>query len=197
MVSSEAEHQTLNLAVTGSTPVPQRLNRGESVTKKPAGAGDRRSAAGIVLVRRESVVTCHRPAATQDGALQCADTACASPWQRQTDADGSARAMLKQRPRLSQINALDSTGSSALRIRMWDRRFASPPTAFYCELTRQLERPIRSCTLRGGNDNEHLHHQDNQDPQLRNGSVLPRRRVQGLARRRSPLVRGPAGQGQG
>ena len=129
------EHQTLHLAVTGSTPVPNAAKTAprESVTKRPRG----RASVGLPLAlcsqRRESVVTCHVPAATQDGALQCADTACASPWQRQTDADGSARAMLKQRLRLSQINALDSTGSSALRIRMWDRRFASPPTAFFNE----------------------------------------------------------------
>ena len=133
VVSSVDRAPDLNLAVTGSTPVPNAAKAAPARKRHqtPAGAGKRRSAAGIVLARRESVVTCHVPAATQDGALQCADTACASPWQRQTDADGNARAMLKQRPRLSQINALDSTGSSALRIRMWDRRFASPPTAFY------------------------------------------------------------------
>ena len=82
----------MNLAVTGSTPVPTAAeNRSDAkASQTPAGAGKRRSAAGIVLAWRESVVTCHVPAATQDGALQCADTACASPWQRQTDADGDA-----------------------------------------------------------------------------------------------------------
>ena len=130
------EHQTLHLAVTGSTPVPNAvLNKSRSDAKASPNArgGGRTKVCRWRCVRaaREHVVTCHMPAATQDGALQCADTACASPWQRQTDAVGNARAMLKQRPRLSQITALDSTGSSALRIRMWDRRCASPPTAFY------------------------------------------------------------------
>ena len=126
----------MNLAVTGSTPVPKAVK--PAPTRKrhqpPAGAGKRRSAAGVVPARRESVATCHVSAATQDGAMLCADIACASPWQRQTDADGNARAWLAQRTRSSQINALDNTGSSALRVRMWDRRFASPPTAF-CHVT--------------------------------------------------------------
>src|SRR4051794_36810167 len=89
-VSSMAEHQTMNLAVTGSTPVPNAvLNKSRSDAKASPNArgGGRTKVCRWYCVRaaRESASWCHVSAATQDGALQCADTAGASLWQRQTD----------------------------------------------------------------------------------------------------------------
>lgn len=72
--SSTVEHQTENLAVTGSTPVPARKRRQRS----PRGRAMRRSAAGMTPLRRDSVVECDCRPQHERGALQCADTARAS-----------------------------------------------------------------------------------------------------------------------
>jgi hypothetical protein len=138
------EHQTLNLAVTGSTPVPNaaKAARGAPVSavQQPAGAGKRRSAAGTALIdagprgaRASRCVTCRRqhktvPCSAQIPLVRVLDNDKPTPIASRGPGSRNALGEAKSSPWIAQAQAHSAYGCGTDVLLRPQRHFLAPST---------------------------------------------------------------------